>query len=621
VSQSTFVSPAALTQGAGPHGAVATSAVAHPFDAFGLHDALLRAVSEAGYVEPRLIQAQTIPAVLEGRDVLGLAQTGTGKTAAFALPILHRLIQKPSRGPSVLVVAPTRELAMQIDADFHKLGKHTRVRTTTIFGGVPDRRQIEDLRRNPDVIIACPGRLLDLHRQNAVNLSRIETLVLDEADHMFDMGFLPDLRRILAALPERRQNLFFSATMPAEIRQLADQILADPIVVELANSSPASTIEHVLYPVPEKNKLELLEYLLEESGFVSAIVFTRTKHRARRLARDLDKTGHKTCALQGNMSQAQRDRAMKGFRAGTFDVLVATDIVARGIDVLHVSHVINFDVPSTPDAYTHRIGRTGRAEQEGRAFTFVTPEDRIMVRAIERRIGSKIPRVVMRGYEAAAAALETRDDRRGGTGFESPRSGGARGRGAPTRSSSYPGAPSRSRGAERRTPSADAEDRSSRSGRDDDGGLYRPTSRGPSSRGSGSRGAGSGGAGRDSSSPRGRAESKSGARDASSTPRAARSQRAEPSPSERRSDGANGSADVGQPDRHSHDAHRPSRTGASQTGEPSRSRSASRDGQGGAANGRRESRAPGREQRGGRESSSSQSSFGERRRPRRPRQR
>jgi len=417
------------------------------FARLGLGAPLLRGVEAAGFSVPRPIQADTIPAALAGRDVLGLAQTGTGKTAAFALPLLARLLERPWPGPRALVVAPTRELAAQIDAEVRLLAKFTRLRSVTVFGGVSARAQVAALRRNPDVVIACPGRLLDLHGQGAVRLDRIETLVLDEADHMFDMGFLPDIRRLLAALPRRRQNLLFSATMPAEIRRLADDLLDRPHVVELARSAPAETIEHSLYPVLEARKVALLLHLLEQRQGDTAIVFTRTKHRARRLAQQLERAGHRAAALQGNMSQPQRDRAMAGFRGDRFDVLVATDIAARGIDVTKVSRVINFDVPNTPEAYTHRIGRTGRSEQSGTACTFVTGDDHAMVRAIERMIGAPIPRTEVgafadvpppsarsrgasqrgggsRGPESAGGAAPQR--RRRGARRRRPRSGGAR---------------------------------------------------------------------------------------------------------------------------------------------------------------------------------------------------
>jgi ATP-dependent RNA helicase RhlE len=376
-----------------------TDTASSGFGCFEFDPAIERGIREAGFTDPRPIQVEAIPAALDDRDVLGLAQTGTGKTAAFALPILDLILESRGKGPRALVVAPTRELATQIDAEIRTLAKYTGIKSVTVFGGVGARPQIQALRRGPDIIVACPGRLLDLMQQGAVRLDGIETLVLDEADHMFDMGFLPDIKRILAALPKDRQNLLFSATMPKEIRALADNLLVDPLVVELAHSAPAETIEHALYPVAEQRKRDLLEHLLENDASGSAIVFTRTKHRARRLAMQLIKAGHRAVGLQGNMSQGQRERAMAGFRGDRFDILVATDIAARGIDVSGVSHVINFDVPNTPEAYTHRIGRTGRSENEGTACTFVTGDDAAWVRATERMIGSPIARRSIEGFE------------------------------------------------------------------------------------------------------------------------------------------------------------------------------------------------------------------------------
>jgi ATP-dependent RNA helicase RhlE len=381
------------------------------FDQFELHPELARGVRAAGFVEPRPIQLETIPAALEGADVLGLAQTGTGKTAAFALPLLDQLLDERKPGPRALVLAPTRELATQIDAEIRLLAKFTRLKTTRVFGGVSTRAQVDALRRRPEVVVACPGRLLDLMRQRAVRLGDVETLVLDEADHMFDMGFLPDIRRILQALPGERQNLLFSATMPRAIRHLADEVLHDPQVVELAGTAPAETVEHALYPVPETRKRGLLEHILAPDRCDSAIVFTRTKHRARRLAEQLGKAGHRAVGLQGNMSQVQRDRAMHGFRSRRFDVLVATDIAARGIDVSGVSHVINYDVPNTPEAYTHRIGRTGRSERDGKACTFVTGEDWSWVRATERMIGEPIARQQVESFTEAEATSGARPAR------------------------------------------------------------------------------------------------------------------------------------------------------------------------------------------------------------------
>jgi ATP-dependent RNA helicase RhlE len=369
------------------------------FDRFGLRETIVRGIRAAGFEKPRAIQLETIPAGLNGRDVLGLAQTGTGKTAAFALPLLDRLLKERRRVPRSLILAPTRELATQIAAEIKVLSGFTRLKLITIYGGVSIRSQINALAHRPEIVVGCPGRVLDLIQQGILKLGEVETLVLDEADHMFDMGFLPDIRRILKVLPARRQNLLFSATMPKEIRGLADDLLTNPHVVELANTAPVATIDHALYLVAEQRKRDLLERMLADDDCDSAIVFTRTKHRARRLAEQLSKAGHRAVGLQGNMSQAQRDKAMRGFRSRSFDILVATDIVARGIDVSGVSHVINFDVPNAPEAYTHRIGRTGRAEREGIARTFVTSSDHDWVRSTERMIGSSIPRRQVEGFE------------------------------------------------------------------------------------------------------------------------------------------------------------------------------------------------------------------------------
>ena len=406
------------------------------FNRFGFDSSILRGVSAAGFQEPRDIQVQTIPAVLAGRDVLGLAQTGTGKTAAFALPLLHRLARQRGREPRVLVVAPTRELARQIDAEIRALARFTRLQAVTVYGGVSAHGQIKALRRNPDIVVGCPGRIVDLMGRGVLRLGGVESVVLDEADHMFDMGFLPDVRRILAALPQKRQSLLFSATMPAEIRSLANTVLRNPHVVELARSGPAATIDHALVAVREDRKRDLLDRILTEDACESAIVFMRTKHRARRLAQQLDRAGHRAVGLQGNMSQSQRDRAMHGFRKRDFDVLVATDVAARGIDVQGVSHVINFDVPNTPDAYTHRIGRTGRAEREGQALTFVTRDDGAWLRATERQLGNAIPRRTVEGFEGECIESgngqrpEGRGNRRGGKrGVRAAGAGRARGRG------------------------------------------------------------------------------------------------------------------------------------------------------------------------------------------------
>ncbi len=436
------------------------------FDRLQLDSTLVRGLAAAGFDQPRPIQTETIPACLEGRDVLGLAQTGTGKTAAFALPILQRLIEEPGAGPLVLVLAPTRELAIQIDLEIRMLAKFTSIKTLTIFGGVAPRMQIQALRGRPEIVVGCPGRVLDLLNQRQLDLSEVETLVLDEADHMFDMGFLPDIKKILARLPDDRQNLLFSATMPKAIRELADRILHEPHVVELAHRAPAERIDHALYPVAEGRKKELLDRLLGGDDCESAIIFTRTKHRAKRLGLQLSKEGLRAVALQGNMSQPQRDRAMGGFREGRFDILVATDIAARGLDVAGVDYVINFDPPSTPETYTHRIGRTGRSEASGKACTFVTRDDRLWVRDTEKMIGSPIERRTLVGFEGESlegspGAGSGNGGRDGGRG----RSGGGRSAGRGRGGSGGQGGNGGSRG-----PSAESRPGRGRSGRGGQGG-------------------------------------------------------------------------------------------------------------------------------------------------------
>lgn len=360
------------------------------FNQFGLDPRILAGVKAAGFTTPTPIQDQAIPKVLAGRDVLGLAQTGTGKTAAFVLPMLQRLSVGKLRTVRALIIAPTRELAEQIHQTIVILGKKTKVRSVTVYGGVGKGPQINALKRGVEVVVACPGRLLDLMGSRDIDLSNVEYLVLDEADRMCDMGFLPDIRRILKQLPNERQTLFFSATMPNDIRHLADTILDNPVTVQIGMIAPAETVDHALYPVPNNLKTMLVTKMMQQMATGRVLIFTRTKYRARNLARKLERGGFRAAALQGNMSQNQRVKAMNGFRDGKFDILVATDIAARGIDVSQISHVINFDMPDTVDAYTHRIGRTGRAEESGDAFTFMTPDDTSMVRDIERLLGQSL---------------------------------------------------------------------------------------------------------------------------------------------------------------------------------------------------------------------------------------
>ena len=369
------------------------------FEQFNLDPRLEAGIKNAGFSTPTPIQEQAIPVVLSGRDVLGLAQTGTGKTAAFMLPILQRLTTGPRGRVRALIVAPTRELAEQIHQAARELGKHTKIRSMTVYGGVSKNRQINALRRGVEIVVACPGRLLDLVGDGAIDLSKVEVLVLDEADRMCDMGFLPDIRRIIKLLPKKRQTLFFSATMPDDIRGLANSILHDPVKVQIGMIAPAETVSHALYPIPFGRKKDLLFAMLEQTATGRVLIFTRTKRRARFLARDLENRRYRVAALQGNMSQNKRQQAINGFRNGRYDILVATDIAARGIDVSEISHVINYDMPDTVDAYTHRIGRTGRAENNGEAFTFASQEDAALIRQIERLLGTKIEQRSLEGFD------------------------------------------------------------------------------------------------------------------------------------------------------------------------------------------------------------------------------
>lgn len=369
------------------------------FNNFDLHPNVAAGVMSAGYVTPTPIQAQAIPPVLMGHDVMGLAQTGTGKTAAFVLPILHRLMQGPRGRVRALIIAPTRELAEQTREAFESLGQKTRLRSTTVYGGVGMNQQIQKLHNGVEIVVACPGRLLDHLNQRTINLSHLEVLVLDEADRMFDMGFLPDIRKIIKYVPAKRQTLLFSATMPDDIRRLVQEVLHAPVTVQVNHTVPANTITHALYPVDQHLKTALLLELLRHTDTGSVLIFTRTKHRAKRVGQLLENAGYRAASLQGNLSQNRRQEALDGFRDGSYQVLVATDIAARGIDVSGISHVINYDMPDTADAYTHRIGRTGRAAKTGDAFTFITREDGEMVRAIERILGEKVERRTLQGFD------------------------------------------------------------------------------------------------------------------------------------------------------------------------------------------------------------------------------
>ena len=377
-----------------------------PFSALGLHPDLLRGIRELGFIRPTPIQDEAIPPALQGRDLLACAQTGSGKTPAFLLPILHRLIDRPRRITRALVLTPTRELAAQIIEDFNALAVHTSLTGAAVYGGVGMGPQEHAFRSGVDVIVATPGRLLDHARAPYARLNGLEYLVLDEADRMLDMGFLPDVRRILRHIPSHRQTLFFSATMPAPIAALASEMLKKPVTISLQRKpAPAVGITQAAYPVSQELKAPLLLALFRRNILAQALVFTRTKHRANRLADYLAQQGIKAERIHGNRSQSQRTQALAGFKSGRYPVLVATDIAARGIDIEALSHVVNFDVPAVPDGYIHRVGRTGRADMTGEAFTFVAPQEESDWRAIERAIGRSLPRVTLPdfNYQARAA--------------------------------------------------------------------------------------------------------------------------------------------------------------------------------------------------------------------------
>ena len=371
-----------------------------PFSSFGLHPTLLKAIRELGFTRPTPIQEQSIPPGIAGKDVLACAMTGSGKTAAFLLPIIQHLMAKPRGATRALVLAPTRELAAQIHEHLEELAVHTPVTGAPVFGGVGMSPQEHAFRSGVDIIIATPGRLLDHFRQPYAKLDRLEFLVLDEADRMLDMGFLPDIRRVLRHIPAKRQTLFFSATMPQEIVKLSSEMLRHPATINLERkSAPAVGITQAVYPVPRELKSALLLELLRRDEIHDAIVFCRTKHRANRLAEYLTRHGMPNAKIHGNRSQAQRTEALAGFKSGKVRALVATDIVARGIDVEALGHVVNFDVPGVPDDYIHRVGRTARAETTGDAFTFVSPDEAVELRAIERAIGKRLPQVTLPGFD------------------------------------------------------------------------------------------------------------------------------------------------------------------------------------------------------------------------------
>jgi superfamily II DNA/RNA helicase len=379
------------------------------FKSFNLDPRIESNIRALGYTAPTPIQSQAIPPILQNRDLMGLAQTGTGKTAAFVLPILQHLLAGPRKYVRALIISPTRELAEQTHVAIGQLGRQTKLKSVTIYGGVNQNPQVSSLRKGAEIVVACPGRLIDLMDQGVIDLSRLEVLVLDEADRMFDMGFLPDIRKILERLPAERQTLLFAATMPDDVRDLAASILHNPVTVQVGDTVPVSTVSHAIYPVPQHLKTALLMKILGSTSMASVLVFTRTKDRATRLARQMNKSGYPVTLLQGDLSQNKRQEALDGFRNGKYRILVATDIAARGIDVSRISHVINYDMPDTVDAYTHRIGRTGRAERTGDAFTFVTGEDRAFVWTIENVLGEKLERRILEDFDYAITPPPTRE--------------------------------------------------------------------------------------------------------------------------------------------------------------------------------------------------------------------
>ena len=404
-----------------------------PFKTLGLHTLLVRATQELGYKEPTPVQAGAIPPGLAGRDIIATAQTGTGKTAAFLLPILHRLIGQPRGGTRVLILSPTRELAEQISDVCNGLAKHTQVRSALVVGGRPMGPQERALRAGTDIIVATPGRLLDLLQRNIAKLDRATTLVLDEADSLFDMGFLPDVRKIIARMPARAHTLLFSATMPPVIAKLANEILRDPATVQIGRrSSTAVGITQAAYPVPTHLKTALLRHLLRETDMPSVLVFTRTKHSAKKIARAVAADGFTVAELHSNRTPSQRATAMDGFRRGNYQVMVATNIAARGLDVNHITHVISTDVPDVPEDYVHRIGRTGRGGATGDAFILVAREEEASLSRIERQVGQRLPRITLPDFDYTLAAPPP---------SAAPKTGNRGGGGRPPQSSKPQGAP------------------------------------------------------------------------------------------------------------------------------------------------------------------------------------
>jgi ATP-dependent RNA helicase RhlE len=390
------------------------------FETFNFHPSVMAGVRALGYSVPTPIQLQVIPLIMQGRDVIGLAQTGTGKTAAFVLPILERLRSNPQGCVRALIISPTRELAEQTCEVINNLGSRTGLQGIAVYGGVSMERQTRGLRSGAEIVTACPGRLLDHLWKGTISLSELEVLVIDEADRMFDMGFLPDVRNILRCILHKHQTLLFSATMPAAIRRLASEILHDPVTVQTDRQLPAKTVSHALYPVQQHLKTNLLKEILNRTRMESVLVFTRTKHRAERVAQQLVRAGYRVASLQGDLSQERRQAALEAFRNGSIKILVATDIAARGIDVLSISHVINYDMPASTDDYIHRIGRTGRVNKNGDALTFVTSADAGKIIALERLLHAPLERLTLQGFDYARPAPDResrllRQPRRHGT--------------------------------------------------------------------------------------------------------------------------------------------------------------------------------------------------------------
>ena len=411
-----------------------------PFDQLGLAPSLLEAVAAAGYSEPTPIQAKAIPAVLEGQDVLAAAQTGTGKTAAFTLPLLHRLGETQQKKPRVLVLAPTRELAAQVNESVRTYGKAGSIRSTVIFGGVGYQPQIAQFKKGVDIVVATPGRLLDLLQEGHADLSNIETLVLDEADRMLDMGFIHDIKRVLKYVPEKRQTLLFSATFSKDIRKLASNLLNKPVEIDVApRNATADRIDQKVVMVEKPRKRAVLSHLIKENGWHQVLVFARTKHGANRLCKQLDSDGLPAAALHGNKSQNARTKALDGFKDGKIQVLVATDIAARGIDIESLPYVVNFELPNVSEDYVHRIGRTGRAGEAGEAVSLVGPDERKLLKDIEKLIGKQIERMTVEGVDLRAGENDEPDERparrpnnKGGHGNRPPKRGGG-GNNAPGR--------------------------------------------------------------------------------------------------------------------------------------------------------------------------------------------